>query len=483
MSKDDRHPRLGAKVRALRRREGVSQAELARRMEISASYLNLIEHDRRPLTAALLIRLAQQFDLDLKAFAADDRSKLVAQLHEVFSDALFEGHELTNTDLKEFATASPTVARAVLALYQSYSAARESSDSLAERILAEGDDEGAGGGVHAVRQPTEEVNDLVQKHTNHFSDLEEAAVAARLQADFDLAGNHAALVHYLETEHGVRVTMVPVGAQGGVPLRRFDPARGTITLSEVLSARSRNFQLAHQIALLGQGELLDRLCADPILTSDESRALARVVLANYFAGAFMMPYDTYLAAARAERYDIERLCHRFRVSFEQACHRLTALGRPGDEGIPFHFVRVDVAGNISKRFSATGMHFARFSAACPLWNVHRAFFTPGTIRVQLSQMPEGPTFFGFARTVDRGAGGYHAAHTLHAIGMGCDVRHARELVYSDGVSLETKPAVVPIGIACRICDRPTCAQRAHPAMQHRLIIDPNVRGESLYAPA
>src|ERR1051325_2364651 len=220
-------------------------------------------------------------------------------------------------------------------------------------------------------------------------------------------------------------------------LRRYDPDRKTLTLSELLPTRSRTFQLAHQIAIVTLGDVLERHVAEGRLASTEARVLAKVALANYFAGAVLMPYPAFHQAARSERYDIDVLGRRFRVGFEQVCHRLTTLRRPGAEGGPFHMVRVDIAGNISKRFSASGLRFARYSGACPRWVVFGAFLTPGEVRTQLSQMPDGTRYFWMARTIRKVRGGYHAPRTEFAIGLGCEVEHARHLVYADGIDFHS----------------------------------------------
>jgi predicted transcriptional regulator len=236
------------------------------------------------------------------------------------------------------------------------------------------------------------------------------------------------------------------------------------------------------IGLLTQEALLDRLVDDPALTLTESAALARVALANYFAAALLMPYEPFLEAARQERYDVEILAHRFRVGFEQACHRLTTLRRTGREGVPFHLIRIDVAGNISKRFSASGITFARYSGACPRWNVFSALLAPGEIRTQISRMPDGRTYFCIARTVRKGDRGWRASPTIHAIGLGCDVGHAKELVYADGIDLKTAEATaVPIGVTCRLCERTDCEQRAMPRVGSPLRVDGDVRGIAFYA--
>ncbi len=468
---------LGAKVKALRRREGMTQVQLAERLGISPSYLNLIENNRRPLTASLLIRLAEVFQLDLKSLGAGDDARLASDLMEAFGDPLFERHPLTNADVRELAMTSPNVARAVLTLYRAYRESKESVQTLTGR-LSDGDDLS---GVERSRLPSEEVSDLIQRRQNYFPELEEQAEALWRDARLTQDGLYQGLVRYLESQHGVRVEVVKAKRDQSA-VRRFDPESRVLTLSELLPPRSRNFQLAHQIALVTQRETIDRLLRDESLTTSDSHSLARVALANYFAGAVLMPYGPLLEAARAERYDIELLGHRFRTSFEQVCHRLTSLRNPQAEGVPFHMLRIDVAGNISKRFSASGIRFARFSGACPRWNVHAAFMTPGLIRIQLSRMPDGSIYFCLARTVRKDSGGYLAVHTVQAIGLGCRIEHARELIYSDGIDLTNLDAAVPVGVTCRMCDRMDCEQRVHPALQHPLKVDENVRGVNFYTP-
>jgi predicted transcriptional regulator/transcriptional regulator with XRE-family HTH domain len=459
----------------VRRQRGLTQAQLAERLGISGSYLNLIEHNRRGLSAPLLIKLADVLQLDLRALSQDTHERVVADLMEAFGDPIFEAHDVTNAEVRELANGTPSAARAVMALYQAYRAAREAADMLAA-TLSDGDL----GGIDATHLPTEEVSDLIQRHGNHFPEMEDGAEAFCREARVDRADLWSALVRALGAM-GVQVRVAQAAEMLGA-MRRYDPETKVLSLSEVLRRGSRNFQLAYQIGLLTQGEAIERIVEGPQLTGEAPRALARVALANYFAGAVLMPYRPFLEAARTERYDIDLLGHRFRTSFEQTCHRLTTLRRPGAEGVPFHMVRVDIAGNISKRFSGSGLRFARFSGACPRWNVFEAFTTPGLFRTQLSQMPDGATYFWVARTVNRESGGFHAPRSVVAIAMGCEASRARELVYADGVDLESREAVVPVGITCRLCERMDCEQRAFPPLQHPLQVNANVRGVSFYAP-
>ena len=473
-------PRFGAKVRALRRRENLSQVQLAEKLGVSPSYLNLIENNRRPLPANLLIKLAQLFGIDVSAFASDDDARLISDLTEAFADPLFEEHDLTSVDVREMAGASPAAARAVLAMYRAYQSTRATADDLSSR-LTDGEEMSSAGAQTPVHLPSEEVSDFVQRQSNHFPELEAGAEELAARAKLSTDDLYPGLIRYVEKQLGVEVRIARWGSERGV-LRRFDPEKKVLFLSELLPTRSRTFQLAHQIALLEHGHVVDRLALDPRLTSDESRALARVALANYFAGAVLMPYAAFVQAAKEERYDIDVLGRRFRVGFEQVCHRLTTLRRPGAEGVPFHMIRIDVAGNISKRFSASGIRFARFSGACPRWNIFSAFLTPGMIRIQTSRMPDGVAYFCIARTIQKDSGGYHAQHPVQAIGLGCQLEHARELVYSDGVDLENPDTCIPVGVSCRVCERTDCEQRALPSIKVPLRVDANVRGASLYAP-
>ncbi len=464
-------------MRAFRIRQKLTQADLAGQLGISSSYLNLIEHDRRSLTAPLLLKLAQLFHLDLDAFSGDDEARLAADLQEVFGDPLFDEHPLLASDVREVAGSAP-VARAILSLYQAYQSARESAGALAER-LEDGIDVA---GLDPLHLPSEEVSDVIQRNRNHFPQLEDAAETLTRDARLDPADLYAGLVQYLKEAHGIDVVISTVESDP-TAVRRFDPEGRRLFLSEVLPPRTRNFQLAHQIGLLTLQPAFAEIVRSSHLTTPDSLTLCKVALANYFAGAVLMPYERFRESAEAVRYDVELLGHRFRSSFEQVCHRLTTLQRPGREGVPFHLIRVDIAGNISKRFSASGIRFARFSGACPRWNVHKAFMTPQTVRTQVSQMPDGTTYFSVARTIRKSRAGYGSPHTLLAIELGCEIAHARRLVYADGVDLEKPEASVPIGVTCRLCERLECGQRAFPSIQNRLSIDENIRNVSFYAPA
>ncbi len=469
--------RLGTKVRALRRKEQLTQTQLAAKLEISPSYLNLIEHNQRPLPAHLLVKLAQAFRVDLSTFADDSHSRVAADLQEVFADPLLEEHAVTMNDVRELAE-SPAAARAILSLFHAYKSNAQSMRDLASQLY----DGRSFQGLDPAHLPSEEASDVIQENLNYFPELEAAAEEVARRASLDRTDFYRSLVVHLRAKHGVEVVLTPVHRDRGL-YRRYDPETRTLHLSEVLPPWSRQFQVAHQLGLIEGAGVIETILerSQKNLNNPESVKLCRIALANYFASALLMPYDDFYRIAEDVRYDIELLQHHYTASWEQVCHRLTTLRKPGSIGVSFHFVRVDIAGNISKRFSGTGIRFARFSGSCPRWDVHAAFLTPGRIRTQFSQMPDGTAYFCVARTI-RKSYGYASGDALMAVGIGCPVKDARKLVYADGYDLDNLEAAVPIGVTCRMCERANCEQRAFPPLQHGLKVDENVRGRSFYAP-
>lgn len=496
---------IGRKLRKVRKAREMTQAELAGAAGISTSYLNLIENGRRSLSDNVLRGLEQALGPDVVQLLADgETAALEGDVLEVLGDPLVRGmtrptgeaaEEVSVDEVRAVVGASPGLARALVSLYRAQKHNAATLRSLATQMAGQGGAglalEGGDGLPEGANLPFEDVNDFRQAHLNHFPPLEQAAEALWHRAGLATGRRLDRLVqHALETlELRVEIEAAsPVGpaehdATGVTVLKRFDPDARVLHLSELLPIWARAFQVAHQVALLTLQAELDALTDDPNLGSSASRSLARITLANYFAAALLMRYDPFLRAAEAVRYDIELLARRFGVSFEQVCHRLTSLRRPGAEGVPFHLLRVDVAGNISKRFSATGMRFARFSGACPKSNVFNALQTPGMVRTQLSEMPDGRRYFSIARTLWQELGVYHGQRALQSLELGCEVQHATRLVYADGVDLRASVRAAKVGVTCRLCPRTDCAQRVLPSIHSRMDVDENVRGLTPYTTA
>ena len=453
---------IGRTIRRLRTERPLTQQALALRLGISPSYLNLIEHDQRGVTAALLIKIAETLAVDLATLSGTAERQMETQLREVFSDPLLASEPLPEAELALLAGSTPAAARAILALYRAFRVARDDSGGIA---LPSG---------RRVLLPTEEVRDFFNDHANHFPRLEAAAETLTAELAVQPSETNHAIAERLRRRHGISIAVGPLPNA----LRRYDPETRRLLLSEMLPRESRGFHLAFQLALLEARDAVDEMVAIAAPTSPEAEQLIRVAFLNYTAGSVLMPYAPFLAAAKTLRHDMDALSARFGVSFEQACNRLCSLQRSGARGIPFFFLRVDPAGNVSKRFSAAGFPFARYGGSCPRWVVHSAFATPGTTRVQIAQLPDGATFLCFARAVEQPAAKWGEPSPVHVLAMGCDITHAPDLVYADGIDLPA--ATVGIGLSCRLCDRPDCRSRAFPPLEHRLALDPLTTSASPY---
>ncbi len=372
---------LGPKIRRLRQERTLSQQDMAQRLGISASYLNLIEHDERPVTVPLLLKLGQTFGVDLQELSDDPERRLAASLGEVFADAGLGAGAVDHEEIRRLVANAPKAGRAIVELYRAWRAAREDAQALQLDL--------PGNRTRRIVLPTEEARDFFEAHQNHFPTIESAAETL---APGDEADRGRFLADRLTQRHGIAVTVAPVERMEGA-FRRYDPKTRSLALSEMLPLPFRHFALAYQLGVVEAREAIDSIIAAAKLTAAESETVVRVGLANYFAGAVLMPYAAYLAAAQGARYDIEALMNRFGVSFEQAAHRLTTLRRPGAAGIPFFFARVDIAGNLTKRFSAAGFQFSRYGGACPRFILHEAFATPGLIRTQIARLAGRRRFF------------------------------------------------------------------------------------------
>lgn len=454
---------IGRTVRRLRTERTLSQQALATRLGISASYLNLIEHDQRAVTASLLIKLAETLRVDLKELSGTQERQLQVGIKEAFSDPLLGTDAVPDEEIEALAAGSPNAARAVLALYRAWRVAREDANGIA---LPSG---------RRILLPNEEVRDFFDDHANHFPLLEEAAeaLAAELAPGVPAEMNHA-IAERLRSVHGVRVTVQPLD----MALRRYDPATNGLALSETLPRESRGFHMAFQLALLEAREAVEAVLTEAAPSTAEAAMLMRIGLLNYIAGALIMPYTAFHAAATDLRYDMEAIAARFGVSYEQACHRISTLQRNGARGVPFFFLRVDPAGNVSKRFSAAGFPFARFGGSCPRWVVHTAFAQPNAIQVQVAELPDGAAYLCFVRTVTQPVARWSEPRPTHVVAMGCAVANAADVVYADGLDLDR--ARVGIGLSCRLCDRPDCGSRAFPPLEHRLSLDPMTAGATPY---
>ena len=464
---------IGQRLKVLRQSLGLTQGQMAVELGVSASYITLIEADQRPASASLLLRLAEVYDMNISELSPSLDMQLAADFTATLKDPALELEAIPRAEAEAMLQASPRIAAAFVRLHERYSLQilHQQSDvnPLSDRNKAEA--------LADVSRPVEAVRDWLYENRNYLDALDRAAEAMAEALGLHRSEPHVEPSGWL-AGHGIRVRILPAHVMGE-QLRRYDPHRKELMLSEYLGQASRRFQIGVLLARLEQDALITGTLEYSGLTDASALVLARVTLANYFAAALLMPYRRFLSSCESLRYDIELISHRFGTSFEQTAHRMSTLQRPDARGIPFFFVRVDRAGNISKRFSAGRFAISRFGGTCPLWNIHAAFETPDQVQTQIIRMPEGASYFSVARTVTR-AGGSHAVPAPRlAIGLGCDVSYAPRLVYAEGIDLN-RIRPVDIGPNCYLCERAHCASRAHAPINRRLAFNERERSLAIY---
>ncbi|MEO0465969.1 MAG: short-chain fatty acyl-CoA regulator family protein [Pseudomonadota bacterium] len=465
---------IGPRVKRLRTMLDLTQAEFARRLEVSSTYVNLIERNQRPVSAAVLLKLAEEFDINVSDLAQDSDAALVDELKSALRDPVFGEIQVPKSEIEQLVGASPDTIKAMLRLHDRYRQLALSTYSdanpLADREKVELLEESA--------RPVETVRQFMHERRNYFAPLDDAA--SQFHADLTAGGKNidTAVLERLEQEHKLRVRTLPTSAMPS-SFRYFDRHRAGIDVSELLHPTGRRFQLAFQLALIEHGNLIEDLIAGAGFRDDSVIGLTRVSLTNYFAAALLMPYKTFLRACEETRYDVDLVSHRFSTSFEQTAHRLTTLQKPGASGIPFFFIRIDMAGNVSKRFSAGQFHFSKFGGACPKWNIHKTFAQPGETLTQIIQMPDDTSYLSISKAISRSLGHHGRPPAKVAIGLGCNLSYAKKLTYFDQLDV-AKSEATQIGVNCYLCDRQNCASRAHAPLNRKLRFDAHARGVSLY---
>jgi XRE family transcriptional regulator, fatty acid utilization regulator len=461
---------VGPRLRQLRREHNQTQAEMAKALGVTPGYVNLLENNQRSLSVRLLLALADAYGVDWEDMVRDRTSGLLSELRNIVRDPMFGE---TAPDIQELRAAidhAPKLVALLLHLYGVHRMAlerfmRQSTGSVPESLIASS--------AEAV------IHDFFRDHSNYFDPLERAAEALHAEAPCETDDMYATLKRRLLQYHGVRVQRRSLDNMTEA-LRVYDRADRIVYLSEALDHCNQLFQLAHVLCLLEQPHLLDELIAHSGLTVPSSVARCKIELANYFAAAFLMPYVPFLRTAESAAYDVDRLSLRFGVSFEQACHRLTTLQRPGAQGVPFFFLRVDKAGNVTKRFNSTSFHLAEYGGACPVWKIHTAFRTPGVTIPQFVELPDGERFFTISRTADRPTTFFDTQDHRLAVALGCHLNHAKKLGYAVSYNLDDQRIFSRIGINCHLCPRQACSQRAHQPVFIELAVDTTRRGQTRY---
>lgn len=446
---------LGPRLKRLRRELGLTQQAMADDLDISPSYVALIERNQRPVTAELLLRLVRSYKVEIGDLAVDEGANHARRLNDVLRDPIFDDIDLPPLEVADLAASFPGVSEALLRLYGAYT--REQA-ALADRG-ADGDGP----------DPVTETRRYLAERRNFFAGLDVRGEA--LAAAIAEAGDARA---YLAKRHGIRTRDLPPPVMMGA-IRRFDRHNQQLLLDDTLSQATRAFQVALQIAYSECRGDLNAAVRDAGLSTPTAQNLLRRTLADYLAGAIVMPYDRFARVVDERAYDVEAIGRVFGTSFEQTAHRLTTLHKPGAERVPFFFIRVDVAGNVSKRLDGAGFPFAAHGGSCPLWNVHAVFAAPHRLHTQWLELPDGQRFFSVARMVTSGGGRFDRPPVERAVALACAAEHAPKLAYAAGIDSRRAEAT-PIGISCRLCHRPQCAARAHPPIGREILADDYRRG-------
>ncbi len=465
--------KIGPKIKAFRRKLGIQANKLADQLGISPSYLNLIEGGKRKIDGDLLLKVCQELKIELSDLAVKSDLNLVNDISELLDDQLFEDLDILGPEIKDLVNTNPKIARALIKLGDNF---KQKDHEIINRV------ENLSGKIIDSRKtafPGEIVSDFLQENKNYFPKLEDFANSVFEKIQINNRSTYFGLCEFLKKEYGILVK--DVLPEEGKPFSKiFFKNKKELLLSDYVALETKKLYVASQIAHEGAINDINEYLSKFTFPSEESKKVTKVALLNYCGAAILMPYKLFHHECMKNKYDLELLQNTFATTFEQIAHRVTCLQDPKLPGIPFHFLRVDIAGNISKRFSLSGIEIPRYGGACPRWNVYSAFTRPGVIQAAVSKMSNGEKYVCIARTVEKGIGRYGKAKSILSIGLGCEAKYAKDFVYTENLNINDKKTEIPIGVSCRTCDRLDCSQRAFPPLHKKFDVDINSRGISVY---
>ena len=465
--------KIGPKIRLFRRQLGLQANKLAEKLDISASYLNLIESGKRNIDGDLLIKISKELRVQVSDLTSKAEINLENNISELLDDQLFEDLDILGPEVKDLVSTNPKIAKALIKLGDNY---KQKDHDLVNRV------ENISGKIIDKRKaafPGEIVSDFLQEHKNYFPKLEDYANTVFNKIQVNNRATYMELCNYLKKEFNI--TVKDVLPEERKPFSKFfDKNKNELLLSDYVALETKKLFVAAQIAYEGAIDIINEYLSEFSFPSEEAKKLTRVALLNYCGAAMLMPYKLFHKECMKNKYDLELLQNTFATTFEQIAHRVTCLQDPKMPGIPFHFLRVDIAGNISKRFSLSGIEIPRYGGACPRWNVYSAFTRPGIIQAAVSKMSNGEKYVCIAKTVEKGVGRFGEAKSILSIGLGCEAKYAKDFVYTENLNFNDKKTEIPIGVSCRTCDRLDCSQRAFPPLHKKFDVDVNSRGVSVY---
>ena len=465
--------KIGPKIKAFRRQSGLQANKFAEQLNISPSYLNLIESSKRKIDGELLIKISKELRVDLSDLTSKSDINLENDISELLDDQLFEDLDILGPEVKDLVNTNPKIAKALIKLGDNFKQKDHEIISKVENISGKIIDS------RKTSFPGEVISDFLQENKNYFPRLEEFANTIFEKVQKNNRTRYVALCDFLKKEYSITVKdLIPEEKK---PFSKiYDRKNKELLLSDYNSLETKKLHAAAQIAQEGAINIINDYLSKFKFPSEESRRLTQIALLNYCGAAILMPYNLFHSECKKLKYDLQLLENTFATSFEQVAHRVTCLQDPKLPGIPFHFLRVDMAGNISKRFSLSGIEIPRYGGACPRWNVYSAFTRPGVIQAAVSKMTNGEKYVCIAKTVEKGVGRYGQSKSILSIGLGCEAKYAKEFVYTENLDISDKKTEIPIGVSCRTCDRLDCSQRAFPPLHKKFDVDINTRGVSVY---
>jgi len=465
--------KIGPKIKAFRRQLGLQANKFAEQINISPSYLNLIESNKRRIDGNLLIKISKELRVNLSDLTSKSDINLENDISELLDDQLFEDLDILGPEVKDLVNTNPKIAKALIKLGDNFKQKDHEIVNKVEDISGKKIDS------RKTAFPGEVISDFLQDNKNYFPKLENFANKVFEKVQKNNRTRYIALCEYLQSEYKIKVKDV-IPEEDKPFSKIFNKNKKELLLSDYNTLETKKLHAAAQIAQEGASKEIDDYLSKFKFPSDESKRLTQVALLNYCGAAILMPYKLFHSECKKLKYDLELLQNTFATSFEQVAHRVTCLQDPELPGIPFHMLRTDIAGNISKRFSLSGIEIPRYGGACPRWNVYSAFTRPGIIQAAVSKMTNGEKYVCIARTVEKGIGRFGQSKSILSIGLGCEAKYAKEFVYTENLDISDKKTEIPIGVSCRTCDRLDCSQRAFPPLHKKFDVDINSRGVSVY---
>ena len=465
--------KIGPKIKAFRRQLGIQANKFSEQVGISPTYLNLIEGGKRKIDGDLLIKISKELRVELSDLTSKSDINLENDISELLDDQLFEDLDILGPEVKDLVSTNPKIARALIKLGDNFKQKDHEIVNKVENISSKIIDS------RKTSFPGEVISDFLQENKNYFPKLEKFANDIFDKVQKNKRTRYIALCDYLKKKYSI--TVKDIIPEEGKPFSKiYNKSTKELLLSDYNSLETKKLHAAAQIAQEGAIDIISEYLSKFNFPSNESKRLTQVALLNYCGAAILMPYKLFHTECKKLKYDLELLQNTFATSFEQVAHRVTCLQDPELPGIPFHMLRTDIAGNISKRFSLSGIEIPRYGGACPRWNVYSAFTRPGVIQAAVSKMTNGEKYVCIARTVEKGVGRFGQSKSILSIGLGCEAKYAKEFVYTENLDISDKKTEIPIGVSCRTCDRLDCSQRAFPPLHKKFDVDINTRGVSVY---